>query len=187
MDTTPPSLLEQLRGPGEKAAWERFVQLYTPLVSHWARHLGLQGADGAELVEEVFGVLVDNLPQFRYDPAQPFSGWVWAITLDTFAARRRRLAASHPSGEGELIPIPAGGPGGGFGELEYRQYLVQRTLELIRREFEPATWRAFREFAVAGRPAEEVARDLGIGTLGVYLATARTLRRLRTYLAGLLD
>jgi hypothetical protein len=39
MDRTPVSLLERLRRPNDQAAWERFVQLYTPLLCHWARKL----------------------------------------------------------------------------------------------------------------------------------------------------
>jgi hypothetical protein len=31
MHTTSPSLLERLRDPEERAAWERFVELYHPL------------------------------------------------------------------------------------------------------------------------------------------------------------
>ena len=50
MSKTPISLLERLRQPEEQAAWERFVQLYTPLLHHWARRLGLQGQEAADLV-----------------------------------------------------------------------------------------------------------------------------------------
>jgi hypothetical protein len=32
MDTTPVSLLEQLRQPADPSAWDRFVALYTPLL-----------------------------------------------------------------------------------------------------------------------------------------------------------
>jgi RNA polymerase sigma-70 factor (ECF subfamily) len=42
MHSTPVSLLERLRRPDERAAWERFVQLYTPLLCAWARRLARQ-------------------------------------------------------------------------------------------------------------------------------------------------
>jgi RNA polymerase sigma-70 factor (ECF subfamily) len=185
MDTSPPSLLEQLRRPAETAAWERFVQLYTPLLCHWARRLGLLGADAADLVEDVFAVLADRLSQLQYDPGQRFRVWLWAITLDVLHARRQ-LAAQRLESEGEPYAVAVAEPAGGLGEEEYRQYLVRRTLELIREEFPPATWRAFWEFAVAGRPAEDVARELGMNIGAVYLARGRVVRRLRDYLAGLL-
>jgi RNA polymerase sigma-70 factor (ECF subfamily) len=186
VDTLPPSLLEQLRRPAETAAWERFVQLYTPLLCHWARRLGLLGADAADLVEDVFAVLADKLSQFRHGPGERFRVWLWTITLDVFHARRR-LAAGRLERKGELYAEPVADPAGGLGEKEYRQYLVRRTLELIREEFPPATWRAFWGFAVGGRPADDVARESGISVGAVYLARGRVLRRLRAHLAGLLD
>ena len=50
MHTTSLSLLERLRWPEEQEAnWRRFVQLYTPLLFHWARRLGLSAEDASEL------------------------------------------------------------------------------------------------------------------------------------------
>ncbi len=72
MDSTPPSLLERLRLPGEEAAWGRFVELYTPLLFFWARRLGLQEADAADLVQDVFRALVRKLPGFVYEPGKSF-------------------------------------------------------------------------------------------------------------------
>jgi RNA polymerase sigma-70 factor, ECF subfamily len=74
MDTTPVSILERLRQPEGDRAWEQFVQIYTPLLYYWARQLGLQSHDAAELVQEVFLLLVEKLPEFRYDPSKSFRG-----------------------------------------------------------------------------------------------------------------
>jgi RNA polymerase sigma-70 factor (ECF subfamily) len=186
MNTTPPCLLEQLRRPGEEAAWERFVQLFTPLLCHWARRLGLHDADADDLVRDVFAVLADRLPQFQSDPGQDFRGWLWTITLDIFQGRSGPPDGGRASGADQKAGLSAD-PAGGLGEAEYCQYLVQRTLALIQEEFPPAAWRAFCESAVAGRPADEVALELGIDVSEVYLARGRILRRVRTHLAGLLD
>ena len=76
MDQTPVSLLDQVRNLADEAAWKRFVQLYTPLLYHWARRLGLKAPDAADLVQHVFAVLVRKLPAFRYDPHKIFRGWL---------------------------------------------------------------------------------------------------------------
>src|SRR5690349_14890833 len=99
MHTTPASLLQRLRLPGEQAAWERFVQLYTPLLCHWAHRLGLRDSDADDLVQDVFIVLVDKLPQFRYDPQCRFRGWLWTIIANQCRARRRRPVAWHQADE----------------------------------------------------------------------------------------
>ena len=53
MDSTSASLLERLRHPEQQTAWTRFVQLYTPMLFHWARRLGLQDDDAADLVQDI--------------------------------------------------------------------------------------------------------------------------------------
>src|SRR5438067_1653747 len=96
MNTTPVSLLERLcHADAEQAAWQQFVELYTPLLCQWARRLGLQNHDAADLVQEVFAVLVRKLPNFRYDPDRRFRGWLWTITVNKARERHRRLAAGE--------------------------------------------------------------------------------------------
>jgi RNA polymerase sigma-70 factor (ECF subfamily) len=185
---TPATLLERLRRPADEAAWARFVELYTPLLYAWSRRLGLQPQDAADLVQEVFIVLVAKLPAFRYDPHKSFRAWLRTVLLNKYRNRQRL----HPE---VLLPagaVPLPDPAGpetadAFGEAEYRQRLVGRALELMRAEFQPATWKACWEFVGAGRPAAEVARELGITANAVYIAKSRVLRRLREELSGLLD
>jgi RNA polymerase sigma-70 factor (ECF subfamily) len=54
-------------------------------------------------------------------------------------------------------------------------------------DFQPATWRACWEHVAEGRPAAEVAAELGMTEGAVYVARCRVLRRLRSELEGLLD
>src|SRR5262245_43329498 len=72
MHTTPASLLDRLRrSPGE-AQWERFVDIYTPLLFNWAHRIGLPPHDAADLVQDVFAILVGQLPTFQYDAQRSF-------------------------------------------------------------------------------------------------------------------
>ncbi|HEV3262134.1 MAG TPA: sigma-70 family RNA polymerase sigma factor, partial [Gemmataceae bacterium] len=81
MPTTSASLLERLRQPGDQAAWSRFVQLYTPLLYSWARQVRLQHQDAADLVQEVFAVLIRKWPEFSYDPQKSFRSWLRTVML----------------------------------------------------------------------------------------------------------
>jgi RNA polymerase sigma-70 factor (ECF subfamily) len=188
MKNTPHSLLERLRRPDDPAAWERFVQLYTPLLCHWARRLGLQGPEAADLVQDVFMLLVQKLPDFRYDPARRFRAWLWTVTLNRCRERQRRPAALPQPGDPDaLAQVAVPDETDAVVEEEYRRYLTRRALELMQAEFQPATWRAFWECVVNERRAADVARELGLTENAVHLAKGRVLRRLRQDLAGLLD
>lgn len=186
MHTTSASLLQRLRRPEEKVAWARFVELYTPLLYHWGRQFGLAPEDVADLVQDVFATLVQKLPEFTYQPGRSFRGWLHTVVRNRWRDHCRRSAtrviASSPLPEVETPDTITA-----FAEAEYRQHLVQQALRLIETEFEPVTWQACREYLVHGRPAGEVARELGITTNAVYLAKVRVLARLRQDLDGLLD
>jgi RNA polymerase sigma-70 factor (ECF subfamily) len=188
MDATPVSLLDRLRRPDEPAAWERFVRLYTPLLSHWAHRLGLQGPEAADLVQDVFALLVQKLPEFRYDPGKRFRAWLWTVTRNRCRERLRRPGTLVQPDDAEALARLAGpDETEAVAEEEYRQYLTRRALALMKAEFQPATWQAFWACVVHERSAAEVARELGISENAVYLAKGRVLRRLRVELDGLLD
>jgi RNA polymerase sigma-70 factor (ECF subfamily) len=188
MSKTPISLLERLRQPEEQAAWERFVQLYTPLLHHWARRLGLQGQEAADLVQDVFTLLVAKMPEFRYKPDRRFRAWLWTVTLNRVRERQRREPAPLLLADQEaLARVAAPDVAKDVDEEEYRTYLTRRAMELMQSEFQPTTWKAFWECVVNERPAAEVAAELGVTENAIYLAKGRVLRRLRVELQGLLD
>jgi RNA polymerase sigma-70 factor (ECF subfamily) len=188
MNTTSVTLLERLRQPNEPDAWARFVKLYTPLLFYWARRLGLQDQDASDLVQEVFVTLVQKLPEFRYDRQKNFRSWLRTVMHNKWRDRGRRPALAVGRGqEAALAERAAPDDPDAFGEAEYRQHLVQRALELMQAEFPPKMWQACWEHVVAGRPAAEVAAELGIAPGTVYVAKSRVMSRLRQELEGLLD
>jgi RNA polymerase sigma-70 factor (ECF subfamily) len=188
MNTTPVSLLERLREPGEQNAWDRFVELYTPLLYSWARHVGLQDSDAADLVQDVFTMLVEKMPEFVYDPQRSFRSWLRTVTFNRWRDNRKKRGKQPlEGGERALAQVPSREDADAFWESEYREHLVGRALEIMRSEFQPATWQACWEFVVAGKSAAQVAAELGISENAVFIAKYRVLRRLRVELAGLME
>lgn len=186
MHSTPVSLLDRLTTGTDAAAWDRFVELYTPLLMRWCTRLGLGEADAADFTQDVFVVAVQHLPHFRYDPAQSFRAWLKTVLMNTWRKHHRK-AARAPAAGGDPGLVPADDPAQLVDEAEHREFLVRRALAVARSDFEPLTWRACWEFVVNDRPAAEVAAELGVTVNAVYLAKSRVLRHLRTELAGLLD
>jgi RNA polymerase sigma-70 factor, ECF subfamily len=185
MNTTPVSLLERLRQPGNQPAWDRFVDLYTPLLYHWGRRAGLQEPDVADLVQDVFQILIRKMSVFEYDQDRTFRGWLRTILLNQWRSNLRRRT-EKPLGNGDAHLVVADKESDLI-EKEYREYLVARAMHVMKTDFEAATWQACWEHVACGRPVADVAGELGITVNAVYLAKARVLRRLREELAGLWD
>jgi RNA polymerase sigma-70 factor (ECF subfamily) len=185
VETTSLTLLQRLRQPDAQRAWERFVELYTPVLFCWARRLGLQESDAADLVQDVLALLVNKLPTFVYDQGKSFRGWLRTVLTNQWRTRlRRRGGATGEVLDPDQLAAPAEEA---FWEDEYRKQLVGRALSLMEAEFQPTTWKACWECVVNDRPAPLVAAELGLSHGAVRAAKFRVLNRLRQELHGLIE
>jgi RNA polymerase sigma-70 factor (ECF subfamily) len=186
MLTTSMSLLERLCQPGERLAWDRFVDLYTPLLFSWARRVGLKEADAADLVQDVFVTLVQTMPTFVYDRQGSFRAWLKTVTLNKWRNRCKKIAKG-PVAADNLAEVASPDALEAFWDAQFQQQLARRALEILQSDFQPATWQAFWEHVVNNRPAPEVAQQLGLTAGAVYAAKYRVLDRLRQELTGMMD
>jgi len=187
MHTTSGTLLERLRNGADNFAWNDLVRLYTPILHFWALRAGEDEHDAADLVQDVFAILIDALPNFQRERKGAFRCWLRTITLNKLRDRQRRrglvrMESLAPDRMRQLLDTADA-----FWEQEYIQVLGRRALELMRTDFSPTTWQACWEFVANGRPAADVARQLGISERAVYMAKFRVIARLRQNLDGLLE
>jgi RNA polymerase sigma-70 factor (ECF subfamily) len=189
MDSTSISLLHRLREPDQESAWQRFVDLYAPLIFHWSRGQGLNATDASDLVQDVMPVLVTKLRKFEYDPLKNrFRGWLRTITVNKARDYGRQQAIRPTTGQDETIQRKlAATPLDLFEETEYRSFLACRALELMRAEFQDATWQACWKQVVEEQKATDVAQELGMTMNAAYLAKSRVLGRLREELSELIE
>lgn len=187
MQSTSASLLQRLRQPQAHEAWERFVQLYTPLLYHWACRLGMQNDDAADLVQDVLTLLIEKLPEFEYDRSKSFRAWLKTVTMNRWRNQQRRRPMPTNDDADQLAAPSDLDHTEAFAEEEYRQYVIGQALRILQAEFQPSTWKVFQEHMVQGKPAAEVAAQLGTSLDAVYAVKSRVLRRLRQELDGLMD
>ncbi len=187
MPVTPVSLLGRLRESGQGAAWDEFVELYSPLLYFWARRFSHQDADAADLVQEVFAILVRKLPEFEYDPAKGFRSWLRIVTTNKWREILRKRARDVSTGGLPVVELRAPPDEDPFWENEHRQLLTRRLLEIMQAEFQPSTWQACWKSIVESRSAADVGVELNLTEGAVRAAKFRVLNRLREEIDGLID
>jgi RNA polymerase sigma-70 factor (ECF subfamily) len=194
MPETSVSLLERLRLHPDAPAWQRLVDLYTPLIRAWLQRYGVQPADADDLVQEVMGVLIRELPGFEHERRTgSFRRWLRSITVNRlrafWRARRGRPISVGGSDFGRLLSEledPESGLSRDW-DVEHDCHVARRLLELIESEFEPATWQAFHMLVMEGKPTAAVAAKLGVSANSVRIAKSRVLSRLRQEMHGLVE
>lgn len=197
MTATSVSLLQRLRSPEDtqvSEAWRRLVTLYGPLIRYWLRQHAALAPDADDLVQEVLTVLVRRIGDFQHNGRRgAFRVWLRTMTRhcasDFYATRRNRPLATGGSSIqealGELACVDS--PLSQIWEREHDLWVARRLIAMLKGEFEERTWRAFEAVALRGRPAAEVAAELGMTPNAIAIAKSRVLRRLHQEAAGLID
>jgi len=186
MDQPTDNLVDRLRRGGSRPDWERFVNLYHPLLKHWAERLS--PSDGADdLVQDVLLRVMQKLPSFAGQGDRSLVAWLRTLMRNRWRDLCRRAALRAWTGNGATLEAVADGDIGGEVLADDRTVLVRLALQIMQSDFEPTTWRACWEHVAADRSAAEVAAELGVSVDVVYSATYRVIRRLRSELAGAWD
>ena len=171
-----------------EAAWRMFLDRYNPLIARWCQRAGLQPADADEVHSRVLASLVGAMPQFSYDPAFSFRGWLKTVVNNAIRTFWREWALK-PGNRGyggnsqiEQVSIPS--PLLRLAEELDEQLsddlrLAEQVIARVRQRVEPHTWEAYWRTAIDEEPAADVARDPGISTGLVYVAKGRVAKLLR--------
>jgi RNA polymerase sigma-70 factor (ECF subfamily) len=196
------SLLERVKAD-DQGAWQRLVDLYSPLVCHWCARWQVTGADADDVVQDVFLGVAAGIEKFQR-PGQgspsaatggeakgTFRGWLGAITRnklrDFYERRKRQPAAQGGSGVHRLLQeIPAATLSDDAADAAQLSDVYHRALELIRCDFQDHTWQAFWRTAIENQTPAEVAPALGMSKVAVRQAKARVLHRLKEEVGDLI-
>lgn len=184
---TQPSLLVRIRDAKDHEAWERFVDLYAPLVYGFLRKRGLQDADAADLMQDVLRSVSVAAKSFVYDPGRgSFRSWLFLIVQNRLADHwRRDRLRERGSGDSDAVkrledlPDPAVNDLSHDWDTEYERQLFHYVANAIRPDVSEATWNAFWWTAVDGMAGRDVAEKLGMSVAAVYLAKSRVMARLK--------
>ena len=182
---TQPTLLVRIRDAHDQVAWERFVDLYAPLVYGFLRKRGLQDADAADLTQDVLRQVSVAVQRLEYDRRRgSFRGWLFTIVQNRLTDHwRREGLREHGAGDSNVLAqlndVAQPNDSSEEWDADYQRQLFQYATGIIKQDFTEATWQAFWKTAVDGQSGQEVANQLSLTIAAVYLAKGRVMSRLK--------
>jgi RNA polymerase sigma-70 factor, ECF subfamily len=171
-------------------AWQRLVDLYTPLVYFWCRRARLSEQDIPDVVQDVFRAVVAGLGSFRKQrEGDTFRGWLRTVTRSKISDSFRRRGRTPIAAGGtemqrrieDIAALPEEDEDDAAEQSAHRE-LFFRGLESIREQFEPRVWDAFWQVVVEERSVADVGQALNMRPGTVRVAKCRVLQRLRQQL-----
>jgi RNA polymerase sigma-70 factor (ECF subfamily) len=194
MNTTSLSLLDRLKGADPDAAdWHRLKEVYLPFIQRWLSGVPGLHDEAGDLAQDVFVVLLRELPSFERQRQGSFRAWLRQITVNRVRAYwrgRRRQPRTGLGDDGEKILSQLEDGNSDLARLWDRQHdahVFQKLLAVVQADFDAKTWQAFTRFVLDDLPATDVARELAMSESAVVQAKSRILKRLREEAGNLLS
>jgi RNA polymerase sigma-70 factor, ECF subfamily len=186
------SLLDRLRVARPSAPdWGRLQEIYLPLIRRWLGRVPGLGDETGDLSQEVFLVVVRELPRFQRRREGSFRAWLRKVTVNKIRAhlrrQHRRPVVRQDLTDEFLDRLEA--PNGDLAQewdKEHDRHLFEKLLAIVQPDFAPTTWKAFRRFVLEGHSAAQVAKELDLTEGAVLQAKSRILKRLRQEAGDLL-
>jgi len=180
------TLLLRLRDGNDHDAWTEFLNLYGPMLYRFVRRRGLQDADAADIVQDVFRRVGSAIGRLDYDKRKGgFRAWLFTITRNRlytyFESQQRREPSGNDTAQMELLAQAADSHNelNEQWELEHLRSLAGIAMQSVQEKSDPKTWSAFRITAVEGRSATDAAEELSMTPGAIYVAKSRVTARLR--------
>ena len=181
--TTTSALLDGLHDESNHTVWEEFDRRYRPILLRFARRLGLDENDAADVAQET---LLRFLRAYRAGEYHRGKGrlrsWLVGIAKYRIADLRRAAARRKVTrGQSAIGDVPGDDELEGIWIAEEHQVIFNRALEDLRQttRIADATLDAFERLVVRHESVETVAAGLEMTPQEVYDAKSRVVAKLR--------
>ena len=177
--------LEELKDSNDAAVWKQFQEYFYPVVVNFARASGLSSTDAEDAAQQTMLTFVQAYRAGKYDREKGrLSGWLYGLARKVILNYRKHQPREKLISDGTTKTsfwnnIEDEESARETWDRHWRQTLLERSLQQVRRETDKKVFEAFELYAIMEKSAEEVAEQLGISTNAVYIAKSRVLTRLR--------
>lgn len=182
------SLIFQLKDPGNRFAWEKFVDLYGPLIYGFGLRRGVPRDEADDFAQDVLSQVTRSFERFEYDPSiGKFRSWLFRVARCVWMNRGRSLRRRPGlvGGSSMMRAVEDEHAVDGNEEMErqweneYRRQIFARACDRVSESADPASWDTFWRTTVLDHDCNEVAEDLGIPIGTLYVRRSRMLAKVK--------
>lgn len=189
------TLLARLKNWDDAESWQDFSRTYERLILGVARKSGLSEAECEDLLQEVLLSVAKTIEGFESNPKRgSFKSWLLNLTRWRITDQLRKRRGLPPLGEHsdrapddtatiDRVPDPAGDDFETAWEQEWQLSVMEAAIERLRRRVKPKHFQIFDLYNLRHWTPQQVARDLGITRVQVYLVHHRLTKLLKEEVA----
>ncbi len=184
---TTTTLLEGLKDESASTIWDEFDRRYRTILYGFARRLGLDDTDAADVAQETLLRFVRDYRAGRYNRgAGRLRAWLIGIARYRVAdLRRERARHGAARGESAMADVPDDSEAESIWDAEQRQFVFDQALAELRTttRLSEQTLEAFERVVLRQESVSDVAAALGVTPQEIYDAKSRIVEKLRGVLA----
>jgi RNA polymerase sigma factor (sigma-70 family) len=194
------SLIEKLRDQSDQESWERFYDIYSPLLFRFSRSLGMTASESEDLVQETVISVSKSIGNYRYEPTKcSFKGWLFMIIkrrlIDLRRFQSRRKTQLHDSLDQQekdidkhnLVDSGYLAPDQELWESDWELFVRERAYEILKKTAKIEHLQVFDLSVNKGLEVAEISRFLEISKASVYLILHRMRKTLKKERQTLLE
>lgn len=189
------TLLARIKNWDDADSWDDFARTYERLILGVAHRSGLTDAEAQDVLQEVLLSVARTIAAFQHDPQRgSFKSWLlnltrWRIT-DQFR-KRSGLPPVSPASDRppdqtatvERVADPAQAELERTWEQEWQLSVMDAALRRLRRKVKPKQFQIFDLYNRRHWTPPQVARELGVSQMQVYLVHHRLTKLLKEEVA----
>jgi RNA polymerase sigma factor (sigma-70 family) len=183
------SLLGRLKNWDDARSWEEFAQTYSRLIRAVAIKAGLNEAEAKDVEQETLLCVAKTIHEFESNPERgSFKSWLLNLTRWRIADQFRRRAPavaggsernSTRTGTATIERVPGPHDLDAEWEIEWKRNVFETAFARMGRKVKPKHFQIFDLYARRHWPAAQVARELGVTLIQVYLVNHRLTKLLK--------
>ncbi len=182
---TTSTVLQRLNDFGDRGAWQRFAERFQRPIQAFAKKQGLSDSECEDAAQDTLLAFAEAYRRGDYAREKGrLSAWIFGIAWRRIDhARRKAQRRAEHEGDAFESQQHSGQEGPPAQSAEWQELweraMLEQCLRQVRKEFEPATFRAFEMLVLEHHPIDDVERELAMTRNALSIAKHRVSARVR--------